>query len=136
MQAIRRAVKENRLVSTVIGDDEVIRAIEETGRGWVALEDGEVVGFGIANRDTGSIWALFIDPPHEGRGHGRQLLDAMTAWLWSVGAGSIWLSTDPDTRAERFYTRAGWKPVGTMPNGEVRFEIVKPARNLTGSAEQ
>lgn len=116
------AVRENRLVSRVIADAEVIEAIEERGRGWVVEEDATVVGFGIALRDTRNIWALFIDPDHEGRGHGRCLLDAMTNWLWEQGSEPIWLSTDPGTRAEAFYERAGWQRAGAMPNGEARFE--------------
>ncbi|MDX1556942.1 MAG: GNAT family N-acetyltransferase [Xanthomonadales bacterium] len=126
IQRIRMAVRENRLGSTVIGDEDVFHALEVTGRGWVVEVDGEVVGFGIANRETRNIWALFIDPDHEGNGHGRLILDAMTHWLWKSGDGPIWLSTDPGTRAERFYATAGWTPAGTMPNGEVRFEKLNP----------
>ena len=122
MQVVRAAVKENQLVSMVIGDEEVIRAIEETGRGWVIEADGEVVGFGIANRETRSIWSLFLHPDHERKGYGRQIFDAMTDWLWNEGDSPIWLSTDPGTRAEKFYLAAGWTITGTLSNGEVRFE--------------
>ena len=80
MQRVRRAVRENRLVSTVIRDEDVLDAIERTGRGWVVEEGGEVVGFAIGNAN-GNIWALFVDPDHEGRGHGRRLHDTMTDWL-------------------------------------------------------
>ena len=122
MQDIRMSVKENQLISIVISDEEVIEAIEDLGRGWVAEDGGQIVGFGIANSENRSIWALFLYPDHEGKGYGRQILDAMTAWLWSVGDKPIWLSTDPGTRAERFYKMAGWVITGNMPNGEVRFE--------------
>ena len=44
MQRVRHAVKENRLVSRVIADDEVIDAIERSGRGWVVEDGGEVGG--------------------------------------------------------------------------------------------
>lgn len=123
IQRIRGAVRENRLVSTVIGDEQVIEALENSGRGWVVETDGEVVGFAIAKRETRNIWALFVDPEHEGRGHGRSLLDAMTGWLWEHGDAPIWLSTDPGTRADRFYARAGWMRTGIEANGEVRFEL-------------
>ena len=116
------SVRENRLISTVIGDEEVIEAIEDLGRGWVVEDNGEVVGFGIAIRKNRNIWALFLYPDHEGKGYGRQILDAMTQWLWTIGEAPIWLSTDPGTRAEQFYKKAGWVITGTMPNGEVRFE--------------
>ena len=35
IQRVRASVKENRLVSTIITDEDVRTAIEETGRGWV-----------------------------------------------------------------------------------------------------
>lgn len=121
------AVHENRLETMVIGDDAVIEAIEVTGKGWVIDDEGEIVGFGIANRETRNIWALFFDPDHEGKGYGRQVLEAMTGWLWRQGDEPIWLSTDPGTRAEGFYRKAGWIATGMMPNGEVRFEKHRPA---------
>lgn len=40
--------------------------------------------------------------------------------------GNVWLTTTPDTRAERFYTTAGWRPAGTAANCETRFEMSRP----------
>ena len=122
IQRVRHAVKENRLVSRVISDDEVIDAIERNGRGWVVEDEGEVVAFAIGNAVDGSIWALFVDPPHEGRGYGRRLHDVMVEWLHSRGLARLWLTTDPGTRAQRFYERAGWVSRGLQANGELRFE--------------
>jgi len=119
---IRMSVHENRLVSRIITEEKTIQEIEETGRGWVVEEYGEILGFGIANRESRNIWALFIQPEHERKGHGRQLLDAMTDWLWTQGKEPIWLSTDPGTRAEGFYRKAGWRVTCTTPGGEIRFE--------------
>ncbi len=42
IQRVRWAVRENRLVSRVIADTEVLEAIEVTGRGWVVEKHGEV----------------------------------------------------------------------------------------------
>ena len=122
MQRVRHAVKENRLVSRVIADDEVIDAIERSGRGWVVEDEGEVVAFAICNAVDGSIWALFVDPPHEGRGYGRRLHDVMVEWLHSRGLARLWLTTDPGTRAQRFYERAGWVDRGLQANGEHLYE--------------
>ena len=122
MQRVRHAVKENRLVSRVIPDDEVIDAIERSGRGWVVEDGGEVVAFAIGNVVDGSIWALFVDPSHEGRGLGRRLHDAMVEWLHSRGLARLWLTTDPGTRAQRFYERAGWVDRGLQANGEHLYE--------------
>ena len=123
IQRVRRAVRENRLVSTVIRDEDVLEAIERTGRGWVVEAGGEIVGFAIGNATNGNIWALFVDPAHERRGYGRRLHDTMTQWLRSRGLGQLWLTTEPGTRAQKFYESAGWRFAGTTPRGEARYEL-------------
>jgi GNAT superfamily N-acetyltransferase len=55
-----------------------------------------------------NIWALFVDPEHERRGYGRMLHDTMTDWLRSRGVERLWLTTEPGTRAQKFYEAAGW----------------------------
>jgi GNAT superfamily N-acetyltransferase len=128
MQRVRHSVRENILTSGVITDDEVADYIERHGRGWVVVDEpGEVIAFAIGDARDGNIWALFVDPPHEGLGHGRRLHDAMVAWLFSRGLGRLWLGTEPNTRAERFYLRSGWTDKGMQANGERRFELERPA---------
>jgi len=122
IQRVRHSVRENRLTSTTISDEDVIEAIERTGRGWVMEVDGRIVGFAVGNAESGNIWALFLEPGHERRGHGRRLHDEMVSWLWSRGVERLWLTTAPGTRAERFYERAGWKNGGKTPSGELLFE--------------
>jgi GNAT superfamily N-acetyltransferase len=122
IQRVRWSVRENRLVSSVITDDDVREAIEESGRGWVVESEGEVVAFAIGNARTGNIWALFVHPEHEGRGHGRRLHGAMVRWLWSRGLDRLWLTTEPQTRAQRFYEAAGWRLIGPTDRGELRYE--------------
>lgn len=122
IQRVRASVKENRLVSRTISDEDVRIAIEDTGRGWVVEEQGEVAAFAIGNAITGNIWALFVRPESERRGYGRQLHDAMIDWLFAVGRDRLWLTTEPGTRAQRFYEAAGWKLAGTTDQGEVRYE--------------
>lgn len=126
IQRVRHAVRENRLTSRAIGDDEVVDYLERRGRGWVVEVEGEVVGFAIGDAQTGNIWALFVDPAHERHGHGRRLHDEMVAWLWSRGLKRLHLSTDPDTRARGFYERAGWRSRGLLPSGEMAFEKEAP----------
>ena len=126
MHRVRMSVQENRLISTRLSDDDYAAAVEESGRGWV-IELGEsVVAFAVGNAVNGSIWALFVDPAHEGRGYGRWLHDVMVTWLWEQGHDQLWLTTEPGTRAERFYREAGWECAGAAASGEVRFELKKP----------
>ena len=117
------AVRENRLVSLVIADEDVRQAIEHEGRGWVVEVQGEVVAFAIGRATTRNVWALFVDPEHEGRGYGRRLHDTMLEWFRSMGIGRVWLTTEPGTRAQRFYERAGWQCSGFSEHGELRYEI-------------
>jgi GNAT superfamily N-acetyltransferase len=123
IQRVRRSVTENRLTTSVVTDDDVIEAIERTGRGWVVEDDGRIVGFALGHAGTGNIWALFVEPGHEGRGHGRRLHDEVVAWLWAQGLMRLWLTTGPATRAARFYVAAGWQLIGVQPGGELLFEM-------------
>ena len=127
IQTVRGSVNENRLVSTVITDEDVRVAIEETGRGWVVEEGGDVAAFAIGNAITGNVWALFVHPEHEGRGYGRQLHDTVVNWLWTTGLQRLWLTTEPGTRAQRFYDAAGWQLLVTTAGGELRFELGRPS---------
>ena len=93
------------------------------GRGSVAEIEGEIIRFAIGNATGGNVWALFVHPDHERRGYGRQLHDVMVSWLWEQGVPKLWLTTDPDTRAQRFYEAAGWSVVGFTSGGQVLLEL-------------
>jgi len=126
MHRVRLAVRENRLSDPArITEADYVAAMEGLGRSWVVEVDGEVVAF-AAGYAAGSVWALFVDPSHEGRGHGRALHTAMIDWLWSQGHARLWLTTSPGTRAERFYRELGWQPCGTVSGGELRLELAAP----------
>jgi len=129
---IRRAVRENaisdaRLAALGIDAESVAVKIASTHASFCAEVDGEVVGFSMADRTDASIWALFVHPNHEGRGLGRELLRLAVDALRADGHRRIVLSTDPDTRADVFYRRAGWRPIGTNDRGETCFELEGPA---------
>jgi GNAT superfamily N-acetyltransferase len=124
---IRYAVTENTLTPGYIDDEDLRREIEDTGRGWVAEEGGEIVAFAIGNAGTGNIWALFVDPAHQGRGHGGRLLDTMVAWLWAQGLELLWLTTGTETRARAFYEGRGWCDCGPANLLEHRYELRRPA---------
>ncbi len=130
MHRVRLAVTENRLVSMALTEQDYVAATQQIGRGWVAEVDGEVVGFAVGNAQTGNIWALFVEPGHEGRGYGRRLHDVMVAWLFEQGHASLWLTTDTGTRAERFYQQAGWARTGEAADGEIRLELRRPANGI------
>ena len=126
MHLVRTAVRENRLTSSVITEQDYIPAIEATGRGWVIDVNGTIVAFAIGNEQTGNIWALFVHPQHERCGYGRRLHDVMVSWLFSRGLSNLWLSTMPNTRAQHFYESAGWLFKRSLPGGESLYELPVP----------
>lgn len=127
MHEVRLAVRENVLSNPVrVRPENYRNLLERDGRCWLCEADGRVAGFVVADRVRANLWALFVAPEFEGRGIGRQLLDLATAWLLEEGdLDGAWLSTEPGTRAQRLYQRSGWSEAGTLPNGEVRYEITR-----------
>lgn len=123
MHAIRLSVLENRLGDPSRATVEKYQEmLGERGRGWVVEDDaGAILGFGIADALSRSLWALFVRPDSERRGVGRALHDAMVAWLFSIDNKPIWLTTEPHTRAAQFYAAAGWIPQPSPIAGELCF---------------
>lgn len=124
---IRLSVDENILsdpnrITAEIYDD----YLTGRGKGWVCEVDGQIVGFSVASLADASIWALFVKPGNESMGIGQTLLDLAVRWLFESGADKIDLTTEPDTRAARFYERRGWTKCGTTPTGETRFRLTEP----------
>lgn len=120
---IRTDVRENRLSNpSRIGAAEYAAFMAHSPI-WVFEESGAVRGFAAGDTTDGSIWALFVDPPDEGRGIGRTLLKKACETLRDAGWTTIQLSTAPNTRADRFYQQNGWTPAGWTADGEVRFEM-------------
>jgi GNAT superfamily N-acetyltransferase len=131
MHRVRLAVRENRLSDPArIGPDDYREMLASRGRGWVCEIDDRIVGFGVADLARSNIWALFVEPECEGRGIGRRLHDAMLDWLFANGAQRVWLTTAPNSRAERFYRRARWHYAGAEPSGEARYEITAEMRGF------
>jgi GNAT superfamily N-acetyltransferase len=122
LRRVRMAVRENALSDpTRITPDDYREHLEVLGRGWLVESDAGVLGFAVARRTDGNIWALFVDPAHEGQGIGTALHDEMLRWLAAEGVTRPWLTTTPGTRAERFYRQSGWRDWPPHPAGEMRM---------------
>jgi GNAT superfamily N-acetyltransferase len=121
MHRVRTSVRENRLTSSV-SEEDYLPAIEAYGKGWVLEEHGRIVGFAVGDARDGNIWALFVRPDRECLGYGRLLHDTMIEWLGCQGLDRLWLTTEPGTRAQRFYESAGWQLMGSTDRGEWRYE--------------
>jgi GNAT superfamily N-acetyltransferase len=124
IQKVRNSVKENILSdSTLVTDDHCREFLTVRGKGWVCEIESSVVGFSIVDLKENNIWALFVHPEFEKKGIGFQLHKLMLDWYFSITKRTVWLSTTPNTRAELFYRKAGWKENGLSEKNELRFEM-------------
>lgn len=121
IHAIRMVVRENRLSRPETITAAVDHLIDRDGF-WVFEEAGSILGFSSADPRDGLIFALFIDPDHEGRGFGRLLLDRACDALAAAGHAAATLTTGSGTRAERFYRLNGWTDAGRTDDGQVIFQ--------------
>lgn len=124
MQHIRGVVKENTLSNPdLVRYDDYTEYLFSRGKGWVCEANGHLVGFAIADLQANNIWALFVLPGYEGKGIARMLQKLMLHWYFAQGKNSVWLSTSPGTRAEKFYHETGWKETGPYGKNEIRLEM-------------
>ncbi|MCK6602826.1 MAG: GNAT family N-acetyltransferase [Bacteroidetes bacterium] len=124
IQIIRNSVKENTLSNPdLVTDKDCEEFITVRGKGWVCEFEEQIVGFAIVDLKENNIWALFLDPEFEGRGIGQTLHNTMLDWYFKQTKEKIWLGTAFNTRAEKFYSKAGWTEAGTHGIKEIRFEM-------------
>lgn len=124
IQIVRNAVTENTLSNPdLVTDEDCEEFITNRGKGWVCEIDNQIVGFAIADLKEKNIWALFLHPNFEKKGIGQILHRTMLDWYFTQTKESVWLGTSHNTRAERFYRKAGWKEVGTHGENEIKFEM-------------
>ena len=107
----------------------MLEAIHTPGAEALVGFAGDVaVGFVMleVDRRDGRPWIVrfMIGAEHQGRGHGRRLLDAALARLEARHPGvPIRLSVVPgNASAERLYRAAGFRPTGEVAHGERVFE--------------
>jgi GNAT superfamily N-acetyltransferase len=124
LSAVRLTVKENSLPNAAhITEQDYVDHLSKRGKGWVCVVDGHIVGFAIGDLEKNNVWALFVQPVHEGKDIRRELLILLLDWYYVETKETIWLSATPDTRTAAFYRDFGWKEAGTLPNGELKFEL-------------
>jgi GNAT superfamily N-acetyltransferase len=89
--------------------------------GWLALAEGEPVGFAFALGGADPAWGTQIDnlhvlPAHKRRGIGRRLLAEVGAWYLASAPGEglfLWVY-EQNAAARRFYERLGAAAVERM----------------------
>jgi ribosomal protein S18 acetylase RimI-like enzyme len=123
---VRTSVTENHLSREVmlemgISETTVRNMIEENLCAWVATDDDEVVGFSMISREKGSLFGLFVLPAYEGRGIGRRLTKIAEQELFKQHE-VVWLETDKNSRAAKFYMQLGWGNKTSLNGANIRLE--------------
>ena len=78
-----------------------------------------VLGYYVAMLGVDEVHLLNItvDPPWQGQGWGRIMLDALALWARAQGAQWLWLEVrTSNTRAQQVYDRYGYRRVGERRN--------------------
>ena len=124
IQIVRNSVTENTLSDpNLVTDADCEEFITVRGKGWVCEINNQIVGFAIVDLKENNIWALFLDPKFEKMGIGQQLHKKMLDWYFEMTKEKVWLGTAFNTRAQQFYTKAGWTEVGVHGTKEIKFEM-------------
>lgn len=128
---VRQSVVENplsieQLAARGITNESVAAAFLKDLKGWVAESEGRIVGFSMADRESRSLYALFVMPEVERRGIGGRLYDLALRWLRENGARDLWLTTSAGTKAAAFYERRGWTATGADEYDDLRYELRHP----------
>ncbi|MBK6263942.1 GNAT family N-acetyltransferase [Marivirga sp. S37H4] len=141
LQIIRNSVKENILSNPdLVTIDDYKEYLSVRGKGWVCEIDDLIVGFAIADLKDSNIWALFLRSEFEGKGIAYELHKLMLDWYFSNGKEKVWLGTSPNTRAEKFYRKRGWRETGLHGESEIKFEMTredwlnKKLKDVSGNA--
>lgn len=121
---VRMAVKENILNNpALVPREDNVNYLTKYGKGWVCEIDNVIVGFSVVGLTQRNVWALFVLPEFERRGIGRKLHDIMIDWYFKQTSETIWLGTEQNTKAEKFYKNRGWTVVGMHGSDETKFEM-------------
>ena len=124
IHSVRLSVKENVLVNlSLISKEDYIRLLTQDGKGWVCETDFGIVAFSVVDTIKKNVWALFVHPNYEAKGIGYTIHKLMLDWYFSHKQETLWLSTDAETRADKFYRRAGWEEVMRFGKNEIKFEL-------------
>jgi GNAT superfamily N-acetyltransferase len=136
---IPEAAFESDLASAALTERVRSHLQREVSETW-AIPDGEgFVSFG-ASRDAdatpqvGEVYALFVEPGQQGRGHGGNLLLHAQGRLAALGyrEATLWVLAG-QLSARRFYEGAGWREDGcgtSLSFGGRPLAAVRYRRNL------
>lgn len=126
---VRTSVVENHLSREEmhqmgITESAVANMIQNTLCAWVAVENEKIIGFSMILPDDGCLFAAFVLPEYEGRGAGRRLVKVAEQELFKYH-DTVWLETDKNSRAAKFYLHLGWVNKMDIDEADIRLEKQK-----------
>ena len=125
----RTSVKENHLSREQLEHMGITKSIvtDMIGKShcaWVAVDGGKVIGFSMILPDEACLFAAFVLPEYEGKGVGRSLVELAEQELFKHHK-TVWLETDKNSRAARFYMRLGWVKKEDVSESDIRLEKLR-----------
>ena len=97
---------------------EGLRAYMEKGKFLVAEDSTGLLGcvYVELRGDRGYLGLLSVDPPRQGTGLSRRLMDAAETYFREAGCSAVDLRViSPRTPLPAYYKRLGYQETGTMP---------------------
>lgn len=112
----------------------ILTTADHPARVFVAVDAATIVGFSACGPQRGDdalgeLYALYVTPTAQGRGHGRQLLDAAEADLAARGytEAVLWVLAT-NTPTIEFYEACGWRDDGVEETDVVSGVEVRDRR--------
>ena len=108
----------NNVLPLAVYDDDILIGFVMIGKGTVGNEEESPL-----IKENYSLWRLMIDRKYQGRGLGKQTIDAVIALIRTFPFGEakkLWLSYEPENvRARTIYLKRGFSENGERCGNEV-----------------
>ncbi len=108
----------NNVLPLAVYDDDILIGFVMIGKGTVGNEEESPL-----IKENYSLWRLMIDRKYQGRGLGKQTIDAVIALIRTFPFGEakkLWLSYEPENvRARTIYLKRGFSENGEMCGNEI-----------------
>ena len=98
----------------------------------VGKSGGQILGAVMVGHDghRGSVYYVAVDPEAQGKGYGKQVMDAATDWLTEKGVWKLNIMVrETNTKVIGFYESLGAKKEGVQVLGQWLEQVPDPHQN-------